>query len=76
LDENVKVKNIKDFSKIKRGDRVEVKYEETYLEPKEKGGEPTILKTLGREITFLKSGPLASESSAIVSTENKGIDRE
>lgn len=76
LDENVKVKNIKDFSKIKRGDRVEVKYEETYLEPKEIGGEPTILKTLGREITLLKNAPLVSETLAIVSAENKGIERE
>ncbi len=59
LDKEVKVQRVKDFSEIKQGDRVEVKYKQTYLEPKEKGGEPVILDTKGTLITVLKSAPPA-----------------
>lgn len=64
LDKNVKVKQIKDFSKIKQLDKVQVRYTETYLEPKEQRGEPVILDRVGTEITFLKSASPLPKASA------------
>ena len=60
LDANVKLQRAKSFSEIKQGDKVKVKYKLTYLDPKEKGGEPVVLKTVGIEITLLKSAVLQS----------------
>ena len=55
LAKEVKVQRAKSFSDIKQGDQVKVKYVQTYLDPKEKGGEPVILKTEGTEILLVKS---------------------
>lgn len=73
LDKDVKVKHAKNFAQIKQGDLVQVKYEEIYLDPKEKDGEPTVLKMTGKEITFLKSVPAPSDTQAKVSLDKKGL---
>jgi hypothetical protein len=55
LDKKVKLQHIKEFSKLKRGDQVSVKYLETYLEPEKKGDEPIVLSMVGTQITLVKS---------------------
>lgn len=53
IDKEVKVKNTKKFSDISQGDTVQVKYTETYREPKEKGGERFVLSMVVNEILFV-----------------------
>ena len=54
LDKKIKLKKAKDLSEIRPGDKVRVKYVETYLEPQKKGQSPIILSMVGTEIELLK----------------------
>ena len=53
IDKDVTVKNVKKFSDIARGDTVQVRYVETYRDPKEKGGERFVLSMVVKEISFV-----------------------
>ncbi len=63
LDKKLKLKNVKDFSKIRPGDEVRVKYVETYLEPQKKGQQPIILSMVGNEIELLRKANSEALSS-------------
>jgi hypothetical protein len=62
IGKDAQVKNVKTFSDIAQGDRVQVKYLETYREPKEKGGEPFVLSMVVQEIALLSKAKVGLTS--------------
>ena len=69
IDPGVKLKRVKNFSEIGRGDKVSVKYTETFRDPKESGGERFVVSMVVKEIVL--SGK-AKKASDLIS-EPKGL---
>lgn len=55
IDPKVKLRNVKNFAQFKRGDEVQAKYTQVYLEPEKAGGEPYVLRSVVTELNLVKA---------------------